>query len=953
MQHTFLGEVASSLYHKYGNEIENLTIVFPSLRARLFFSEALSQATQQRVIWQPRYISMDDIMCEASSYRKGDKIRILTEFYKIYSRHHNESFDKFYHWGEILLNDFDMIDKYMIDADMLFSNIFDLKELEADISYITPEMRETINQFWSHFQEQESLSAYKVRFLKIWKSLAPIYHTLRQRLKELNIGYTGMIYRSAADNLKQGVINFKTGQHYVFVGFNALSECEKQVLTFLQNNYKTDFFWDYDSYYTDDTNQEAGMFLRDNIKKFTPSHDITHDNFLNIKKKITVISTSSNIIQCKYIDTLLREIEPKYRIDKDTAIVLTDENLLMPLLHSLPAPMEQESNSALNITMGYPIRHTPAYSLLIRLFELQKGAREKDSEANFYHVDVLGILSHPYIAEHIGELGKKLQSEILDGRHLRVSQQLFTENHLLSTIFRKTGDWESLYKYLIDVISAISSSIADKRELATLTQSYMLILSDNIRQISNTISNCDIDISTSIYTLLLKRHLQGVRIPFNGEPLQGLQIMGILETRNLDFKNVILLSMNDDNFPGKLSGDSSFIPYNLRLAYGIPTPEHHEGVYAYYFYRLIQRAERVDMLYCSMSDDKSTGEKSRYIHQLTFESPYKIEHRNIGVNVAAGSHSPIVIEKQGEVWRALSSYLNNPQKSLSPSAFSPYITCPLKFYFSSIAKIRTTDTLNEEVDNPMFGNILHKAMQQLYTPLIGIANPKAELEHMLKGHKVEEVVIKVINSEYAKGYNLSAAEYSGNLLLVKNIVVDYIRKSIIPYDIAHNDFAVMSLEKEIYYDIQLQDGSIVKVGGIADRIDSLDDGALRVIDYKTGQGHNEINGVESTFSNTSSATNYPLQTLLYSMILNKLTQRNILPALYTVKNMVKPDFTPYLIDLDASRKPVNYLSYSDDFEQLLQQKLSELFNSEIAFCQCDKQNESLCKYCDYKLICRR
>lgn len=976
MRHkTFLEEVAASLYARYRNDISTLTLVFPSRRARLFFSDALSHIVD-RPIWQPHYISMDDIMSQTSSFDAGDKIRLITELYKIYVDYHpTESFDKFYFWGEMLLSDFDLIDKYLINADMLFRNLYDLKELEADLSYLTPEMRHVISSFWSHFNEESLLTEEKRKFLSIWLSLAPIYHRFRARLTDLRFAYSGMIYRSAIENVDSGAGQPDLSRHYVFIGFNALSECEKRMLKYLSLNCKCDFFWDYDSYYTTQAEQEAGRFMRENITRHKATNDITHDNFLNINKKFNAISCVSNVIQCKHINTLLREISPTLKFDKQTAIVLTDESLLMPLLHSLPSEISKD----VNITMGYPLRQTTAYSFLERLIELQKNARHtKGENANFYHADVIGILSHPYITEAFQDDANKLQRKIIDGRYIRVADDFFLEHEQLKTIFRATADYHELSTYLLDVLDMLAqlsnkhgeSSDAEEKN-RSLKLSYISHIANSITKLDNCLNDCDIELSTSIYTSLLRRHIQSERIPFSGEPLQGLQIMGILETRNLDFRNVILLSMNDDNFPGNISEASSFIPYNLRAAYGIPTPEHHEGVYAYYFYRLIQRAERVDMLYCSHADDKSTGEQSRYIYQLDYESPYPINRINVGVDITVNQTPDNEIPKQGETLERLKRFLQGEDRIiLSPTAFARYIACPMKFYFASIARLKSADELTEEVDSPMFGTILHAAMQTLYEKIEGVANPAALLKRTIEKSDVERAVVDAINENYLKNDKADTKSYTGNLMLVKNIITHYIRNGIIPYDIAHSGFTVEKVEEDIKWALPIGDGRDVIFGGIADRIDSLDNGAIRVVDYKTGKGNikksGEINmsGVASLFEGEGRVkSGNLLQTMIYSMVLNHTRQRNVFPALYYARNIGKEDFSPMLID-DTKKEAmgktakmedcvVDYASYAEEFEQHLSAKLNELFNFDIPFKRCDEQEDEICKYCDFKILCKR
>ena len=951
---TFLQEAAQRLYERYGSDISSLNIILPSRRARLFFSDALA-AIIDKPIWQPRYMSMDDIMSLYSSLKAGEKIRLITELYRIYAEYHpTETFDKFYFWGEVLLSDFDLIDKYMIDADMLFRNLCDLKELEADLSYLSDEMRELIYSFWRNFAPEATLSLEKHKFLSVWLSLAPIYHRFRERIASLGIAYPGMIYRSAAERIESDGVQAQ--KHYVFIGFNALSECERKVLRALDRAGMCDFIWDSDTYYTTNKEQEAGHFLSENIREFKAKDDITCDNFLSIKKQLQSISCVSNVVQCKHVNTLLREISPSLSFDKQTAIVLTDESLLMPLLHSLP----EEISHNVNVTMGYPLRQTTAYSLIERLIELQKHCRTS-GHTTFYHVDVTGILAHPYISEVIGNRTTELCNKIIKGRYMRVDKDLFKDEPMLAQIFSSTEENTSLAQYLLNALQSIATMSKREEPDAELSRkmSYLSLIANSITELNNVLKDCEIEISTSIYTSLLRRHLQTIRIPFSGEPLQGLQIMGILETRNIDFKNVIILSMNDDNFPGKIGSNTSFIPYNLRAAYGIPTPEHHESVYAYYFYRLLQRAQRVDMLYCSHADLKSNGERSRYIYQLEYESPYRVAHTNVGVDVALERTSRSIV-KDERVAEELQKYTGtehrSAEKSLSPSAFAQYIACPMQFYLSKIAHIKPSDTLSEDVDSSMLGTILHEAMYTLYKPLKNIANPAVELQRLLSGNQIEDAVTAAINKVYLNNNANSPEEYTGHLMLVKNIITKYIRQGIIPFDKRHNAFTVIECEKEIYVPFALSDGRTVKIGGIADRIDSLDDGRLRVVDYKTGSASDKmkVSGMDKLFD-SEMKHRYVFQTMLYSMVLNHTLGREVTPALYFARDLNRSlrdkEYTPYPT---LEGESFDYSLYGEEFESLLRAKLEELFDlsSNFECCEADT-NHSPCQYCDYKSICKR
>ena len=413
--------------------------------------------------------------------------------------------------------------------------------------------------------------------------------------------------------------------------------------------------------------------------------------------------------------------------------------------------------------------------------------------------------------------------------------------------------------------------------------------------------------TAEVYTSLLRRHLQTLRIPFEGEPLEGIQIMGILETRNLDFENVIILSMNDDNFPGNHMAQASFIPYNLRAAYELPTPEHHEGVYAYYFYRLIQRAKTVHMLYCSHADDKSTGEPSRYIYQLDYESGFDVRKVEVGVDVNLAETAPIEVPKDEGVMARLERFVDaQSPATLSPTAFFRYVACPLRFYFHSIARLEADDEISEEVDAPMFGTILHAAVQTLYARIAGEAHPGETLRAMIRTGEVAQAVEAAINENYLQDKHATAEDYSGNLLLVKDIVIRYLRGGVMPYDAAHDAFAVSGLEEPVAYPFRFRAGGRdleMKFAGIADRIDTLDDGALRVVDYKTGAPHLEFDGVESLFTGTGKQRlSNILQTLLYAMMLHRSRGCDVEPALYYVRNMNRPGYSPQLDDKQTGVK---------------------------------------------------
>ncbi len=967
---TFIEEVATKLYEKYGDDISSLTIVLPSKRARLFFAEALSKVAM-RPIWEPTYISIDDLMCQLSNLHKVDKLRLVAELHKVYSKYHEESFDDFYHWGEVLIADFDMVDKYKVDASQLFSNIRDLKEIEADMSYLSAEQIEMINRFWRTLtggkDDAVEGSKAKRKFLTIWRSLGNIYNEFRARLRELNLGYTGMIYRETVERLELGKVSMSSDERYVFVGFNALSKCEKLLLQYMQRNCSVEFYWDYDCYYTENKFQEAGMFIRENLSMFGEEEGISHNNFRNMKS-VNVLSTSSNVAQCQCVVDILEKIASKHYgvLGKDTAVVLTDENMLMPLLYALPEKFKTEQigdkgevvKPAINVTMGYPLRNTLAYSFVERLLELQKHAEGGDGkEITFYYVDVNGLLAHPYIADISTSEYSALRAEIVKHRLFQVPASMLATTPLLQRLFRKANGWRELSEYLLDVIDAVVATAEMGAESAFRSE-FLAMVSDALVKVQNVVEQCNVDISESIYRSLVRRHLQAERVPFTGEPLEGLQVMGILETRNLDFKNVILLSMTDNNFPGSRATDKSFLPYGLRYGFDIPTAEHHEGVYAYYFYRLIERAENLYMLYSSAADDKSTGEPSRYIRQIEYETDFKIDYMNVGVEVSLSDSCDIVVDKDVEVFDKLLRFTRD--KTLSPTAFSTYVKCPLKFYYDVVERLRPEDELEESVDNMTFGNIFHEAADLLYSQTKGCDNPALRLVELRDNGEVERCIDKAIAKAYF-GYKdgVLRGELGGELLIIRNIVREYLGKNLLDYDIRNDEFVAVKTECDVNMTQPIKVGSKsyeVHLAGRADRIDTLKNGQLRVIDYKTGKPRLNYNGIESLFHGEPIATKREsniINTLLYSMMISHEHSKDVRPELYYVGSMVHDDYSPRFIETieRKSRTLEAYSEVAEEFESEVENTLREMFDKSIPFRQCE--DSSACKYCNYQTICNR
>ena len=958
---TFLGNVAKHLYNEWDDNLSSVKLLMPNQRSRIFFLDELGHLIK-RPIWQPHYVSIDDIMRDLSGYTPIERIRAIVELYKIYSKYHLESFDSFYFWGEALLNDFDQIDKYMVDADMLFTNLSDIKAMEDDMSYFNEEQKKVVQRFWSTFGAEENFSEEKRNFLTIWRSLRTIYHEFRQRLAEMGMAYTGMMHREAAERLKRGEVSVNDGMPVAVVGFNALSECEKILFDHMKTECNAQFFWDYDDYYLSDYQQEAGLFIRDNISRYGQAvgfHNHT-DNFTK-PKNISTISVPSGALQCKYATTFLHDvIAQQGKAGKETAIILTDESLLMPLLYSIPSDVGE-----INVTMGYPLRETLAYSFTERLLKLQMHIRLKGDEPAFYHADVTGLLRHPFVQELDATNAERLIHDIIIRSKIYTRQSELKCGTVIDKLFVQLTDRKQLTEWIIDVLSSItvgaSSSKDDNSHTDNirLRREYAGIIADTLRRLSNSLDDCGIETDIPIFASLTRRMLQTIRVPYNGEPLQGIQVMGILETRNLDFKNILIMSMNDDNFPGNPSASTSFIPYNLRLGYGLPTPQHHDGVYAYYFYRLLQRADKIDMTYSSKTDENSSGEPSRYIYQLEYEAPHNIEHREIGLNIGIIPSPPITVQKDSEVMEQLNRFLDKGEKTISPTAMNSYLDCPLKFYMRYVAQIKPDDEVSEGVDMPMFGTILHKAMELLYTPFKGIHSPGDKIKQLIGSQTVAEMVDKAIDEIYFHN-EVSHSDYEGSLLMVRDIVIRYINRNILPFDARLRDFTIAALEYRLTAKFEFIGGNSrhsVTFSGLADRVDRLPNGAIRIVDYKTGTPHMEFANVEALFGEKANERNPAvLQTLLYSLIVDRMQQsgdiegNDVCPSLYYVRLMYSPDYSP-LVNIKGGESVISYKPYKEEFEGKLSELLGKLFDPSVPFSQCDDTKP--CTYCDFASICKR
>lgn len=952
---SFLSNVARNLLDRYGEKISQLSLVFPSRRAQLFFTEALSKLID-RPLWQPNYISFDEITKQYSPLKKADEFLLLTTLYKVYCKHtkSSETFDHFYFWGETLLKDFNDIDKYLVNVEMLFRNLSEQKKFDGDFSFLSDEQISYIQTFWGSFNPKNE-GKLETEFIHIWNTLYVIYTEYREVLRSKGLAYSGMIYRDMTETIKTNPP--KESRHYIFIGFNALGNCEQILFDHLKAQDRADFYWNYDDYYIENTSQEAGYFIRSNIKKFpSPSSFINYSRFKE-NKDIEIISAPSDVLQAKLLPDLLSQMKASY--DHKTAVVLTDESLLIPVLHALPEEIKD-----INITLGYPLSQTPVFSLVELLLALQRSYKTFESQIGFYHKDVLAVLQHQYIKTVIGEEIDKLKEDILIGNKIYAEGSMFEHNSLLKLIFTPQED----YRMMIDYINSILNWIAyvpfdSDRETSALRKEYIFMLKKALNRLKRSLSTEGLEIGISVFISLIRDVFRNLRIPFQGEPIKGLQIMSLTETASLDFENVILLSANDDILPGKFV-KPSYIPYNLRKAFLMPNNEQNESIIAYHFYRLVQGAKKIRLVYSSKSDETSTGEMSRYLYQLKYEAPLDVRENMATYQVTFGNINPIIIEKTPEIMEFLIRYLDPKQNAhLSPSSISTFIGCNLRFYFATIKKIKQQELVQEDVPVNIIGDIIHKIMEDLYFPLKGRFASRDTLKVILNNKANLDFII---NKSFAQNfYNKdelpSNFAQNGKLLLIREVIRKYVL-AILNYDLKNSDFTFLCGEERFKAKQAITfrgKPAFAKMWGIIDRIDIYQNN-IRIIDYKTGGGKGKekrlkFAGVESLFSVDPNIRNKEaFQTILYALFYNfkyPNSDKAIVPGLYFVRDSYLKTFDYHLFDSELQTKVEDARVYFPVFSELLSSHLSKLFNSDIPFDQTEYYDN--CRTCPYKIICGR
>ena len=955
---TFLKQVAHDLYNKTEGNFTKVAIVFPNKRASLFFNEYLAQESD-RPIWSPTYVSISELFRQSSDLSIADPIKLVCDLYKVFQKAtgSKETLDDFYFWGEMLIADFDDADKNMADTHALFSNLKDLNELMDNYDFLEEGQKEALSQFFHNFSINQ-VTELKQRFISMWNVLGDIYAEYKALLESQSIAYEGMLYRQVIEQLDVEALPYNK---YIFVGFNVLNKVEHTLFKKLNEAGKAMFYWDYDTFYLNKTPHEAGEFIRRNLRDFPSELPASFFDNLNQPKEVTFIESPTENGQVRYLPQWIRENLTSQ--EKETAVVLCNEALLQPVLHALPDNVKH-----INITMGFPLSQTPAYSFVNALMELHTSGYNPNN-GRYLFAEVISVLKHPYTRQLSPEAEKLEQTLTRDNRFYPLPSELKQDNvlELLFTPRRNNLDLCSMLSEALKEVAVIyqqqaasHSDAFDQLYRESLFKTYTLV-----NRFHTLIESKELNVQAETFQRLLTRVMSSSSIPFHGEPAIGMQVMGVLETRNLDFRHLIMLSVNEGQLP-KAGGDSSFIPYNLRKAFGMTTIDHKIAVYAYYFYRLMQRTEKVTLVYNTATDGINRGELSRFMLQFLIEWGYPVLRKQLEAAQSPQSSAPIIIEKTPDVMERMKSVFdirNNPKALISPSALNCYLDCPLKFYYKYVALLSAPDEVTADIDSAKFGSIFHYAAEHIYKDLTahGKLISRENLETLLK----DEVRLQtyVDNGFKELFFNLppnEQPEYNGIQLINSAVIVKYIQQ-LLRNDLRYAPFTFIGSEQRIFENIEIctSTGDIQsRIGGIIDRIDSKGE-SLRIVDYKTGGDADTPANVQSLFIPDKKRSNYVFQTFLYaSIVCKKLREKNdsrlVAPALLYIHRAASENYSP-VIQMGEPRKPKepvdNFAQYEGDFRENLKTLLEDIFNPDISFTQTEIEDK--CAYCDFRALCKK
>jgi len=950
----FLSQCAKYIYKKHSGDLHNVCMVFPNRRAGVFFNSYLQNEITGAVI-APETTTIGELISGYSSFHQAERLQLISVLYDVFQKHTQttETFDEFYFWGEILLADFNDVDRYMVNAKDLFRNVLELKEIDTVFDYLTPEQKEALEQFWGSVAVADK-KEFELKHLRIWEKLFPVYAEFKEILKERKMAFGGMIDRHVVENMADESFRFEFSKYY-FIGLNALNTCEKRFFKYLNGLKKAEFLWDFDQFYLNDKSNEAGRFMRENLINFPPPTDfILNPDLFSKKKNIKLVAVSSNYGQAQHIPLFLKETENDFETKFDnTAIVLADETLLFSSLGAIPGDI-----GTVNITMGYPAKNSMIYGFIMLLVNLLKNRRiDENRGVVAYHRFVTDILNHQLLAHWESEKNKSFINEIQSKNKITISLNEIGYSDLHKIIFTLPEKVESYSRYFLNVLAEIVKKFQTTESENAMMSEIIYAVYQAIEKLemvlNKTILEQKREISDVVFFRLFTQYLGTVSVAFEGEPLSGLQVMGILETRCLDFKNLVILGLNENKWPRTFTAPS-FIPANIRKGFGLPGIDEQDAMYAYYFYRLIQRAENITATYSVVKEGIGTGELSRYGFQLQYDSEHKPEKINLEFCFAHESVKPILMNSSKQIVEKLLGN-NNSEHPLSPSAVIAYLQCSLRFYFRYVMQLPEPDELKEEIDGMIFGNIFHDTMEALYKPFVGSILNRSDIETIQKNKVlIENEIRKKIAKNYFKQNEEDTKKVilEGKTLLIYENIKTYLNQ-LLQVDKELTPFTLISLEEKYKTMLTIEvNGATqnINVGGKIDRVDRVN-GKIRVLDYKTGYVKStSFKAVDELFQkDLKDLKKEVLQAMIYSWILSEETgEISFQPAIYSLRDLFRENFNP---EISWFQHEFSFSELKEDFVAGLKSVLTEIYSTENTFYQTPHTDN--CKYCAYKAICQR
>lgn len=989
----FLRQVAQYFQERSG--LQDYCFVFPNHRSSKFFERELDLASD-KVYLMPEIKTVTDFIASLSNKAVVKPVEALFLLYKCYTRikgNENYDFDRFIYWGNVVLNDFNDVDMYLVDPEMLFKNVREYREIQS--TYIDDDLKEIVSHyfnlsidaegdnndnFWKNYTlEEKEKGTIKDEYLKLWQSLLQLYEDYKNELNKRNLCSLGGMYRDAVLSIKEK--EFRANEKYVFVGFNMLSTSELILFKRLKEQGRALFFWDLASpaFNGADAANNGANYVKFFKKELPEPSDFTSEPVTGFPE-VEVVGIPSDVGQAKYSYYLIDKLIAEGHLSGDdainTALVLPDEGLLVPLLNSLHPSIKK-----CNVTMGYSLAHSDIASLMRVVAKMHNQARrDSNGEWTYYRVDVKVVLSHPIVKNYFGEESLEITRVINENNYFAVPQSVF-EGTRLSLLFRSLDDVkdsDSVRKFLQqqidfcnDVLNA-SHNIEDPvqpddidddekhQPEMSLQEAFLYQYIDVVNQLIDVLSVYEVPSCESSVFYLIDRLAAAFSIPFEGEPLQGMQIMGMLETRCLDFENIIILSANEGILPGKMRSNT-FISDFMRRYYRMSTSRDQESMWNYYFYRLISRAKRLIMVYDTSDQAMGSGEVTRYVAQL--EMVYGCHVKNTVFTTVSNTSDPvdIIMPKKGRIITALDAYRAGGSSKLSASTIKEFVNCGLMFYFHKIERLRANDSDVDFMDAGTFGDIVHESLQHLYFPdggrNVGSEGHKvtcaAIRSFMNDKDKLAAIVEKLVNEKYL--HKKTSNELVGEASIVSVAITNY-AKRVLRYDIDllgkidSNYFMVQECEQQ--HNISLNYGGVdFNFTYIADRIDRLSDGSLRIVDYKTGKDETSFKSVDELFSTKETHKRGMLQLMLYcnAYALEKNLDEPIMPVIYKLRNMSETGM------YYNNEQLKDYRSINGDFKLMMDDVIKSLFDEKMPFVPTTNVDTSStpCRYCRYAEFCRR